>query len=99
VASPYNTYKHRGLPPGPIASPGRPSLLATLYPGRHAFVFFVARPDGTHMFSKTWAAHTDSVKVARRLRAEWKARKDSIAKAARKDSLAALAARRAAATR
>jgi UPF0755 protein len=98
VASPYNTYKHRGLPPGPIASPGRPSLIATLYPGRHDFVFFVARPDGTHMFSKTWAEHTDSVNVARRLRAEWRAQKDSLARAARRDSLAAVAARRAART-
>ena len=95
VASPYNTYKHRGLPPGPIASPGRFSLIATVYPGRHQFLFFVARPDGTHMFSKTWEEHTDSVKVARRLRAEWQAAKDSVARAARRDSLAAAAARRA----
>lgn len=94
VASPYNTYKHVGLPPGPIASPGRPSIIATLYPGKHNFVFFVARPDGTHMFSKTWEEHTDSVKVARRLRTEWQARKDSLARAARRDSLAAVAARR-----
>jgi len=95
VASPYNTYKHTGLPPGPIASPGRPSIIATLYPGKHQFLFFVARPDGTHMFSKTWEEHTDSVKVARRLRAEWQAAKDSVARAARRDSLAASAARRA----
>ena len=95
VGSPYNTYKHTGLPPGPIDSPGRASLVATLYPGKHQFLFFVARPDGTHMFSKTWAEHTDSVKVARRLRAEWQAAKDSVARAARQDSLDALAARRA----
>jgi len=94
VGSAYNTYKHRGLPPGPIASPGRPSIIATLYPGKHQFLFFVARPDGTHMFSKTWAEHTDSVKVARRLRAEWQAAKDSVARAAKRDSLAAMAARR-----
>ena len=97
VASPYNTYKHRGLPPGPIASPGRFSLIATVYPGTHQFLFFVARPDGTHMFSKTWEEHTDSVKVARRLRAEWQAAKDSVARVVRRDSLAAVAARRAAA--
>ncbi|HVO34323.1 MAG TPA: endolytic transglycosylase MltG [Gemmatimonadales bacterium] len=97
VGSQYNTYKHVGLPPGPISSPGRPSLLATLYPAKHNYLFFVARPDGTHMFSRTWAEHTDSVKVARRLRAEWQAEKDSLERAARRDSLAALAARRAAA--
>ncbi len=95
VASPYNTYKHVGLPPGPISSPGRFSLIATLYPGKHQFLFFVARPDGTHMFSKTWEEHTDSVKVARRLKAERQAAKDSVARAARRDSLTALAARRA----
>jgi peptidoglycan lytic transglycosylase G len=95
VASPYNTYKHLGLPPGPIASPGRPSLMATLYPAKHQFLYFVARPDGTHMFSKTWAEHTDSVKVARKLRAEWQAERDSVERAERRDSLAALAAQRA----
>jgi UPF0755 protein len=94
VASAYNTYKHPGLPPGPIDSPGKPSIIATLYPGKHQFLFFVARPDGTHMFSRTWAEHTDSVKVARQLRAEWQAAKDSTARAVRRDSLAALAARR-----
>jgi UPF0755 protein len=95
VPSPYNTYKHLGLPPGPISSPGRPSLMATLYPAKHRFLYFVARPDGTHMFSQTWAEHTDSVKVARTLRAEWQAEKDSVERAERRDSLAAVAARRA----
>jgi len=94
VASPYNTYKHAGLPPGPIASPGRPSLIATLYPGKHQFLYFVARPDGTHMFSKTWEEHTDSVKAARRLRAEWESATDSVARAALRDSLATAAAPR-----
>ena len=94
VKSPYNTYKQRGLPPGPISSPGWPSLLATLYPGKHQYLFFVARPDGTHMFSKTWAEHTDSVKVARHLRAGWRAAKARVARLARRDSLAAAAARR-----
>jgi len=95
VLSDYNTYKHVGLPPGPISSPGRPSLLATLYPAKHQFLFFVARPDGSHMFSKTWAEHTDSVNLARRLRTQWQAAKDSVARAAKRDSLASMAARRA----
>jgi UPF0755 protein len=69
VASPYNTYLHYGLPPGPINSPGRASILAVLRPARHRYLFFVARPDGTHMFSRTGHEHADSVAVARRLRA------------------------------
>ena len=70
VDSPYNTYLHFGLPPGPINSPGRASILAALRPARHRFLFFVARPDGSHMFSRTAGEHMDSVAVARRLRAE-----------------------------
>ena len=81
IKSPYNTYLHAGLPPGPIDSPGRPSILAALWPARHHYLFFVARPDGTHMFSETGAEHADSVKVARRLRA--------VAEAARRDSIMA----------
>jgi UPF0755 protein len=79
IDSPYNTYLHYGLPPGPIASPGRASILAVLHPARHPYLFFVARPDGTHMFSGTAGAHVDSVVVARRLRAEWVAAHDTVA--------------------
>ena len=79
VASPYNTYLHYGLPPGPINSPGRASILAVLRPARHRYLFFVARPDGTHMFSRTGHEHADSVAVARRLRAEAEAARDSSA--------------------
>jgi UPF0755 protein len=78
IASPYNTYLHYGLPPGPIASPGRASILAVLHPARHPYLFFVARPDGTHMFSRTAGEHVDSVTVARRLRAEWVAAHDTV---------------------
>jgi len=70
VPSPYNTYLHYGLPPGPIDSPGKASILAVLHPARHQFLFFVARPDGTNMFSRTSGEHADSVAVARRLWAE-----------------------------
>jgi UPF0755 protein len=94
IRSPYNTYLHPGLPPGPIGSPGRASLLAALWPADHDYLFFVARPDGSNMYSRTGAEHLDSVRVARRLRAEVKAaRRDSIA-AAKRDSAAALAASR-----
>jgi UPF0755 protein len=75
--SPYNTYLHFGLPPGPIASPGLASILAVLHPARHPYLFFVARPDGTHMFSRTAGEHVDSVAVARRLRAEFEAARDT----------------------
>ncbi len=55
--SPYNTYKNPGLPPGPIASPGVASLTASLNPGDTEYLYFVARYDGTHVFSKTLAQH------------------------------------------
>ncbi|MEN9261045.1 MAG: endolytic transglycosylase MltG [Thermostichus sp. HHBFW_bins_43] len=55
--SPYNTYLNPGLPPGPIASPGLASLEAVLEPEETDFLYFVARYDGTHVFSKTLAEH------------------------------------------
>jgi len=55
--SPYNTYLHIGLPPGPICNPGRRALAAALNPERHGYLFFVARGDGTHAFSRTAAEH------------------------------------------
>jgi UPF0755 protein len=55
--SPYNTYLNPGLPPGPIASPGLASLEASLNPGDTEYLYFVARYDGTHVFSRTLAEH------------------------------------------
>lgn len=55
--SPYNTYVTPGLPPGPIASPGKLSLEATLKPENTDYLYFVARYDGTHVFSRTLAEH------------------------------------------
>ncbi|GAB6158972.1 endolytic transglycosylase MltG [Desulfotomaculum varum] len=57
VASPYNTYQHYGLPPGPIASPGRASLLAAVNPARTNYYYYVAKPDGSHAFAVTYAEH------------------------------------------
>lgn len=58
VDSPYNTYRNTGLPPGPIASPGRAALEATLYPDSVPYLFFVATGDGgRHAFSETLAEH------------------------------------------
>lgn len=57
IPSPYNTYLHNGLPPGPIACPGKKSLLAALYPDNSPYLYFVARGDGTHHFSTTLKEH------------------------------------------
>ena len=59
--NPYNTYTHEGLPPGPIANPGRASLLAVLRPDGSSYLYFVARNDGTHHFSATVAEHEAAV--------------------------------------
>ncbi len=61
--SPYNTYQHPGLPPGPIANPGLSSIRAALEPAETPYLFFVARADGTggHNFSDSLRAHTAAV--------------------------------------
>jgi len=57
VDSPYNTYRYKGLPPGPIASPGLASIHAALYPADTDYLYFCARNDGTHEFSRTYSEH------------------------------------------
>jgi UPF0755 protein len=57
----YNTYKIRGLPPGPIANPGIDSLQAALYPAPVNYLYFVSKNDGTHIFSSNLAAHAQAV--------------------------------------
>jgi UPF0755 protein len=59
--SPYNTYRHPGLPPGPIASPGKASLEAALAPADVPYLYFVSRNDGTHVFAQTLAQHNANV--------------------------------------
>ena len=59
--SPYNTYRMRGLPPGPIASPGIEAIRATLFPASTKYLYFVSRNDGTHYFSSTLAEHERAV--------------------------------------
>jgi len=68
VDSPYNTYVHAGLPPGPIASPGRASLLAALHPAAVNYRYFVARLDGHHEFNVDYRSHERAVAEARRER-------------------------------
>lgn len=67
VKSPYNTYLHAGLPPGPIASPGGPSIVAALYPANVRYLYFVAFPDGHHEFTSTLTEHEKSKKQSQLL--------------------------------
>ncbi len=66
--SPYNTYLNPGLPPGPINSPGIRSIESSLFPAQVPFLYFVANPNGTHMFSRTYEEHLRAVARARRAR-------------------------------
>jgi UPF0755 protein len=68
--SPYNTYRKPGLPPGPIGAPGEDAIHAALYPASEPYLYFVARSDGSHVFSRTLAEHNRAVASARRERAE-----------------------------
>ena len=63
---PYNTYTQPGLPPGPIASPGEASLRAALEPATHSYLYFVARDDGSHQFSRTLQEHNNARNQIRR---------------------------------
>ena len=60
--SPYNTYVHRGLPPGPIAAPGAGVLRAALAPADVSYLYFVSRNDGTHAFADTLSEHNRNVR-------------------------------------
>jgi UPF0755 protein len=68
VASPYNTYRVGGLPPGPIASPGRAAIIAALYPADVDYLYYVTRKDGSggHYFARTLAEHEANDRRSRR---------------------------------
>lgn len=68
--TPYNTYVIKGLPPGPIASPGIKSIKAALFPADVAYLFFVSKNDGTHHFSKTGEEHVEAVALYRKTQAK-----------------------------
>lgn len=67
--NPYNTYRHRGLPPGPIASPSVRAIDAVLAPDSSRYLYFVARPDGSHVFTRSLAEHNRAKAAAQRARA------------------------------
>jgi UPF0755 protein len=78
IESPYNTYLYAGLPPTPINNPGRKSILATLYPAYHKYLYFVSNGEGGHFFSTTFEEHQRAVREYRRLREMAEAGRDSI---------------------
>ncbi|MCA9737839.1 MAG: endolytic transglycosylase MltG [Gemmatimonadetes bacterium] len=63
---PYNTYRQAGLPPGPIGAPGEAALDAALHPAQEPYLFFVARPDGYHTFTRTLSEHNRAKAEAQR---------------------------------
>jgi UPF0755 protein len=61
--SPYNTYRYAGLPPGPIASPGRAAIEASAKPAAVDYLYFVSKNDGTHVFASSLADHNRNVQT------------------------------------
>ena len=74
--SPYNTYLYAGLPPGPVNNPGKASMLASLYPASHPYIFFVATGKGGHWFASSYTQHMMNVRKYRHERArQWREQK------------------------
>ncbi len=67
IESPYNTYRHSGLPPGPINNPGANAIMAALYPEQHRYLFFVADGNGAHKFARTYSEHLRYVAEYRKI--------------------------------
>ena len=82
VKSPYNTYINKGLPPGPIASPGAASLAAAAHPANVPYLYFVASRDGHHEFRMTLEQHTSAIRQVRATKAQKKAKPLMLASAA-----------------
>ncbi len=66
IKSPYNTYLHPGLPPGPIDNPGRKAILSSLYPAKNNYLYFVADGNGAHVFSSDYREHLQHVEKYRK---------------------------------
>ena len=78
IKSPYNTYLNYGLPPGPINSPGKNSIMAALYPENNDFIFFVATGDGYHTFTTNERDHNQAKKKLQRLRRELRKKRKNL---------------------
>ncbi len=78
AANPYNTYRHPGLPPGPIASPSARAIDAVLHPDSSSYLYFVATPAGTHVFSRTLDQHNLAKERIRRQMRRLQAQPDSL---------------------
>ena len=76
IESKYNTYLYRGLPPGPINSPGKESIIAALYPSVNEYLYFVARGDGYHTFSTNEKDHNKAKKKFQEVRRRVKQQKN-----------------------
>ncbi|MEO8512090.1 MAG: endolytic transglycosylase MltG [Ignavibacteria bacterium] len=61
IESPYNTYLHKGLPPGPINNPGLSSIIAALYPEENRYLYFVAKGDGSHRYAEGYEEHKKNI--------------------------------------
>jgi UPF0755 protein len=96
--SPYNTYVHKGLPPGPVASPGVASLAAAANPANVPYLYFVATRDGHHEFRMNFEQHTDAVREVRATKPARKAATRMLAMAPAKSSAASRSAAPAART-
>lgn len=73
IDHPYNTYRIKGLPPGPVSNPRKASIIAVLFPENHNYLFFVANGKGGHWFSSTFAQHIKHKRAYRRARAQQEA--------------------------
>lgn len=66
LPSAYNTYTNKGLPPGPICSPGASSVFAAAHPAKHKFLYYVAMPNGRHLFAETFEQHKRNIILSRK---------------------------------
>jgi len=78
--NPYNTYRNPGLPPGPIGAPGEAAIDAALEPAEEGYLYFVAWPDGSHVFTRTLAEHNRAIAQSRRERERLRAQAEGPAR-------------------